>query len=59
MAAIAASIERPFAVLARDAQSLVMWSYVPPVAWVLVIVYWIAALRRPVHAAEDPLAAAK
>jgi hypothetical protein len=50
MAGIAATLERPFAVLARNARSLAMWSYVLPAAWVLVVVYWIAALRRPVPA---------
>jgi hypothetical protein len=61
IAGIAASLERPFAVLARDARGLAVWSYVLPAAWVLVVVYWIAALRRPAPAsyAAPTLAAAK
>jgi hypothetical protein len=60
VAGIAASLERPYAMLARDARSLAMWSYVLPAAWVLVVVYWIAALRRPVPAIyAGPALAAK
>jgi hypothetical protein len=57
---IAASIERLFAVLARDARSLAVWSYAPPVAWSLVVVYWIVALRRPAPTSQAvPTLAAK
>ena len=47
------TVARTFAALHHDAHRLAEWSYTLPTAWIVVVLYWISALKRPIPSASQ------